>query len=101
MKYDKVFVLPERMPEFIRNNPNKFPWKQSEAFIGVPLFHDGKSFAHFGMIWDTDGAAKRPQLSWAFIEMFMHSLEDMIIHRLLDGRVFAKGPMERQSTPSR
>lgn len=100
MKHDKVFVIPERMLEFIPNNPNPFPWKQSEAFIGVPLFHRGKSFAHFGMIWSLEGASKR-QLSWSFIEMFMHSLEDMILQRILEGRGFAKEPAEPRSVPAR
>jgi hypothetical protein len=100
MKHDKVFVIPERMLEFVPNSPNAFPWKQSEAFIGVPLFHDGKSFAHFGMIWSLEGASKR-QLSWSFIEMFMHSLEDMILQRILEGRGFAKEPAAPRSTPAR
>lgn len=89
MKHDKVLVIPERMAEFIPNNPNKFPWDKSDAFIGVPLFSEGKCFAHFGMIWSTEGSAKR-QLSWSFIEMFLHSLEDMITRRLVEGRGFAK-----------
>lgn len=100
MKHDKVFVIPERMLEFAPNNPNAFPWKQSEAYIGVPLFHKGKSFAHFGMIWSLEGASKR-QLSWSFIEMFMHSLEDMILQRILEGGGFAKEPAEPGSVPAR
>lgn len=88
MRHDKVFVIPERMKEFVTNNPNTLPWT-SEAFIGVPLFSEGKSFAHFGMIWSVEGASKR-KLSWGFIEMFLHSLEDMILQRILEGRSFAK-----------
>lgn len=80
------------MTEFIRNNPNTFPWK-SEAYIAVPLFsHEGKCFAHFGMIWSEQGAKKR-KLSWGFIEMFLHSLEDMILRRILLGQGFAKEPV--------
>jgi hypothetical protein len=100
MKHDKVFVIPERMLEFVPNSPNALPWKQSEAFIGVPLFHRGKSFAHFGMIWSLEGASKR-QLSWSFIEMFLHSLEDMILQRILEGRGFAKEPASPRSVPAR
>jgi signal transduction histidine kinase len=100
MKHDKVFIIPERMLEFVPNSPNALPWKQSEAFIGVPLFHKGKSFAHFGMIWSLEGASKR-QLSWSFIEMFMHSLEDMILQRILEGRGFAKEPAAPRSIPAR
>jgi hypothetical protein len=100
MKHDKVFIIPERMLEFVPDSPNPLPWKQSEAFIGVPLFHKGKSFAHFGMIWSLEGASKR-QLSWSFIEMFMHSLEDMILQRILEGRGFAKEPAAPRSVPTR
>ena len=89
MKHDKVFIVPEKMADFLPNNPNAMPWKRSEAYIGLPLFAEGKCFAHFGMIWDSEGASKR-KLGWSFLEMFMHSLEDMILQRILEGRGFAK-----------
>lgn len=79
------------MTEFIRNNPNKLPFK-CEAYIGVPLFFKGKCFAHFGMIWSDEGAKKR-NLSWGFIEMLLHALEDMILERILLGKGFAKEPV--------
>ncbi|KAF7906313.1 hypothetical protein EAF00_000592 [Botryotinia globosa] len=89
MKYDKVVIVPERMREVTPNNPNIMPWGQSEAFIGVPLTMEDKSFAHFALIWSEDGA-KRRKLSWSFIEMFMHSLEDLILQRIVEGHGFAK-----------
>jgi hypothetical protein len=89
MKHDKVFIVPEKMSEFFPDNPNTMPWKESEAFIGLPLFSDGKCFAHFGMIWSSEGVGKRT-LSWNFIEMFMHSLEDMILLRILGGTGLSK-----------
>jgi signal transduction histidine kinase len=100
MKHDKIFVIPERMAEFVPNSPNPLPWKKSESFIAVPLFIEGKSFAHFGMIWSEEGAKAR-KLSWSFIEMLMHALEDMILQRLVEGRGFAKGGAVLQSTPPR
>lgn len=96
MKHDKVFIIPERMHEVIPNNPNKMPWGKCEAFIGVPLSVDGKCFAHFGMIWGVEGAAKIP-VGWNYIEMFLHSLEDMILQRILEGRGFAKDPSELEA----
>lgn len=33
MKHDKVFIIPEKMNEVIRSNPNELPWKASEAFM--------------------------------------------------------------------
>lgn len=100
MRHDKVFIVPERLAEFCPQNPNRMPWEHSEAFIGLPLFSEGKCFAHFGIIWSSDGAAKRT-LDWSFIEMFLHSLEDMILQRILDGRGFAKEPAPADSTPAK
>lgn len=100
MRHDKVFIVPEKLTDFTPNNPNPMPWKQSEAFIGVPLFHEGKCFAHFGMIWSSEGATKR-KLGWPFIEMFLHSLEDVILQRILEGRGFAKESAPLDSTSAK
>ncbi|CAK1367643.1 unnamed protein product [Cercospora beticola] len=86
MRHDKVFVIPEKLGEFITNNPNALP-TPCEAYIAVPLFDDGKCFGHFGAMWSAERAAQR-QLSWASIEMLMHSLEDMISARFLEGANF-------------
>lgn len=86
MRHDKVFVVPEKVSEIFADNPNKLPIS-AEAYIGVPLFADGKCFAHFGVIWSVEGAAKK-NLSWPFIELFMHALEDLILERLLQGSSF-------------
>ncbi len=88
MKHDKVFLIPERLGEFITNNPNAFPFP-AEAYLGIPLFAEGKCFAHFGMMWHHDGRSKL-SLSWGFLEMLLHALEDMILKRLLEGQGFAK-----------
>ncbi|KAK0100260.1 hypothetical protein ONS96_007543 [Cadophora gregata f. sp. sojae] len=88
MRHDKVFIVPERLSEFTPNNPNSFGFHE-EAYIGVPLFTEGRCFAHFGVVWSSEGATKR-KLGWPFIEMFLHSLEDMILQRLLEGRGFVK-----------
>ena len=88
MRHDKVFVIPEKLSEFITDNPNKLP-TPAEAYIAVPLFSEGKNFAHFGALWSKEGAASR-QLSWAFIEMMLHSLEDMLLQRLLEGSSFIR-----------
>jgi hypothetical protein len=100
MKHDKVFIIPERMSEFIPDTPNIMPWERSEAFIGLPLFADGKCFGDFGLIWSSEGAAKR-KLSWTFLEMTMHALEDMVLQRLLEGKEFAKEVAEPESIPAR
>ena len=88
MKHDKVFLIPNGLPEFVTNNPNEFPFP-TEAYLGVPLFAEGKCFAHFGMMWTVQGLEKL-DLGWAYIEMLLHSLEDLILHRLVEGESFAK-----------
>ncbi|KAH8726199.1 hypothetical protein GQ44DRAFT_739023 [Phaeosphaeriaceae sp. PMI808] len=87
MKHDKIFIIPERLNEFIVNNPNDLIIP-GEAFLGIPLFAEGKCFAHFGVMWGKEGAARRV-LSWGFLEMILHSLEDLILDRVLDGQDFA------------
>ena len=86
MRHDKVFLIPDNLNKFITNNPNKLP-TPAEAYIAVPLFAEGKCFAHFGAMWSKEGAAQR-RLSWAFIEMLLHSMEDMILQRFLQGSNF-------------
>lgn len=100
MKYDKVVIVPERMKEVTSNNSNIMPWGQSEAFIGVPLSVEDKSFAHFALLWSEEGAQKR-KLSWSFIEMFMHSLEDMVLQRIMEGPGFAKDGDLRELNPAK
>ncbi|RDW77074.1 hypothetical protein BP6252_05127 [Coleophoma cylindrospora] len=101
MRHDKVFIIPERVTEVCPNNPNasNLPF-QSEAFIGAPLFAEGKSFAHFCLIWSSEGAQKR-SLSWSYLEMFMHSLEELITQRLLERRGFTKDTTDPNSTPAK
>lgn len=88
MKHDKVFLIPNGLPEFITNNPNAFPFP-TEAYLGVPLFAEGKCFAHFGMMWTVQGL-ENLELGWAYIEMLLHSLEDMITQRLVEGQSYTK-----------
>ena len=87
MRHNKVCIVPERFSELCPDSLKVFPGKQCDAFIGIPLFHDGKCFANFGVVWDMEGAKKR-ELGWGFIELLMHSLEDMILLRILEGRGF-------------
>ncbi|KAL8908765.1 MAG: hypothetical protein Q9207_000622 [Kuettlingeria erythrocarpa] len=94
MKHDKVFLIPNKLQEFILNNPNNFPFP-TDAYLGVPLFLDGKCFGHFGMMWTKHGLAQK-RLSWAYIEMLMHALEDVILERLEAGMGFSRGPEGEQ-----
>lgn len=86
MRHDKVFVVPEKVADIFNNNPNNLPFP-ADSYIGVPLFADGKCFAHFGIMWSTEGNNNR-KLSWSFIELLMHSVEDLILERMLEGSGF-------------
>ena len=88
MKHDKVFMIPEGLPEFVTDNPNEFVFP-IDAYLGLPLFYDGRCFAHFGTMWSVDGL-KRRGLSWGFVEIILHALEEIIIQRLVEGHSFAK-----------
>ncbi|MCJ1313414.1 hypothetical protein MMC25_007092 [Agyrium rufum] len=88
MKHDKVFMVPEDLPGFLLNNPVEFPIP-IDAYLGVPLFADGKCFAHFGLMWTADGVKNRG-LSWGFTELLLHSLEDVITRQLVEGQSFTQ-----------
>lgn len=88
MKHDKIFLIPDGLPKFILNNPNSFPFP-TEAYLGIPLFAEGKCFGHFGMMWTLKGV-RELKLGWAYIEMLLHSLEDVILERLVGGQGYAK-----------
>ena len=95
MKHDKVFLIPNGLPKFIPNNPNALPFP-AEAYIGIPLFAEGKCFGHFGMMWNKEGEQEL-RLGWAYIEMLLHSLEDVILARLLEGRGYDRRRSEEKS----
>ena len=96
MRHDKVFLIPNNLSSFITNNPNAFPFP-TEAYLGVPLFADGKCFAHFGMMW-TEYGLKKKDVSWGYMELILHGLEDLILERLLGGESFAKAPSKTSAT---
>ncbi|KIW17884.1 hypothetical protein PV08_05079 [Exophiala spinifera] len=98
MKHDKVFLIPEHMTSFITHNPNAFPFP-AEGYMGVPLFADGKCFAHFGLMWSQEGLDKREN-SWSYIELLLHSLEDLITQRLVAGEGFAKSQCTNTPRPN-
>lgn len=88
MRHDKIFIIPDKLNDFIVNNPNPLV-VPGEAYLGIPLFADGKCFAHFGVMWSEEGASRRV-LGWGYLELLFHSLEDLILERVVEGRNFAK-----------
>ena len=90
MKHDKVFVIPDHLSEVIPKNPNAAAFVvPAEGYLAVPLTHEGRCFAHFGVMWSAEGLARR-ELSFAFMEMMFHSLEDIILNGFLERGHFSK-----------
>ncbi|OJD13174.1 hypothetical protein AJ78_06336 [Emergomyces pasteurianus Ep9510] len=89
MKHDKVFLIPENLASYIGDSgSNMLPFPM-DAYLAVPLFSAGKCFAHFGLMWTADSLAKR-DVSWAYLEMILHSLEDFVQHRILSEQSYKK-----------
>lgn len=86
MRHDRVLLIPDGLTALTPDNPNtqNFPIP-AEGYLAVPLFHEGKCFAHFGCLWTADGLKERPKLSWGMLEMFLHALEDQVGARVLEG----------------
>jgi signal transduction histidine kinase/CheY-like chemotaxis protein len=97
MRHDKVFLIPDNLSTFITNNPNAFPFP-CESYIGLPLFSEGKCFAHFGLMYTQEGLRGK-EFSWGFTEMLLHSLEDIIKNQLVSGQGFAKAAPKVPSRP--
>jgi signal transduction histidine kinase/CheY-like chemotaxis protein len=85
MKHDKVLLIPERLGEIFPNNPNGPMFVVPvDAYLGIPLWdRDGKCFAHFGVMWSKEGVEKLT-LSWAYLEMIFHALEDLLLAGFLE-----------------
>ena len=88
MRHDKVFMIPHGLPIFVHENPHEFAFPL-EAYMGIPLFWEGKCFAHFGCMWSAEGLETRG-VSWGFVEALLHGLEDAVTRRLVEGQGFAK-----------
>jgi hypothetical protein len=88
MKYDKVLLIPERLSELMPNNQNQLE-QPPEAYLAVPLSItdpvSGKEifFAHFGVMWTAEGLDKR-SLPYAFAELLLHGLSDLILDAFID-----------------
>ncbi|RPA91299.1 hypothetical protein L873DRAFT_1714618 [Choiromyces venosus 120613-1] len=99
MKHDKVLLIPEGLKALTPENPNAEALPiLPEGYLAVPLFHKGKCFAHMGVMWTEEGLKER-SISWAMLEMFLHTLEDQVTARVVEGEGF--GPkMENEVIPN-
>lgn len=80
---DKILLVPERLGSVMGDHMDEYiPF---EACLAVPLYSAGRAFAHFGLMWTLDGLKNR-DVSWAYLEMILHSFEDLILLRMMDGK---------------
>lgn len=99
MKHDKVFIVPAAMGPFIGESIHLFAFPV-DTYIGMPLFApSGECIGHFGAIWSEAGMKER-RLSWGFVEMALHALEDITCKRLLEGQSFKRNPSVATQEPS-
>ncbi|KAK2788453.1 hypothetical protein FQN53_003599 [Emmonsiellopsis sp. PD_33] len=101
MKHDKVFLIPDNLALHMDNRKNTFPFPM-DAYLAVPLFSAEKCFAHFGLMWTAEGLRRR-DVSWQWLEMILHSLEDSVQHRILSEESYKNPPpiQKREEPPRR
>lgn len=79
----KVFLIPSGLSSSPFAASSRVLPFSSEAYMGAPLFsEDGQFIGHFGMMWTAEGL-QRKSLSWTYLEMILHSLEDIVCRRVL------------------
>ncbi|PLB54458.1 sensor histidine kinase/response regulator [Aspergillus steynii IBT 23096] len=100
MDHGKACLIPENLGSFVSFDQDKLPFA-AEGYLAVPLFSETKCAAYLGLMWSGPGLQKRT-LSWQFLEMILHSLEDLIVKRIADEAGDAKPdrPTREASTVS-
>lgn len=75
---DKVYLVCESLGSTMEEHMDEcLPF---EACLAVPLHLNGGTFARFGLMWTLDGL-KRRVVSWDYLQMILHSLDDLILLR--------------------
>jgi hypothetical protein len=82
MRHNKVLLIPEKLSSFINYDHADLPFS-AEAYLAVPLFCGDQCIGHFGIMWSEEGLRDR-KLSWSYLELLLHSLEDLVTQRVSD-----------------
>ncbi|KAJ6135836.1 hypothetical protein N7512_000996 [Penicillium capsulatum] len=80
MDHERPCLIPENLSSLASFGDDQLPFA-AEAYLAIPLFSAGKCLAHFGLMWSKEGIRDR-DLSWSFLEMILHSLDELIVQRL-------------------
>ncbi|QQK44755.1 Sensor histidine kinase/response regulator, putative [Penicillium digitatum] len=84
MDHERPCLIPENLSSLMSFGDDQLPFG-ADGYLAIPLFSAGKCLAHLGLMWSRDGLRQR-NLSWSFLEMILHSLEDLIVQRLDPGK---------------
>ncbi|KAJ5814120.1 uncharacterized protein N7503_000870 [Penicillium pulvis] len=88
MDHERPCLIPDNLKSLMSFGDDQLPFA-AEAYLAIPLFSAGKCLAHLGLMWSKEGTRNR-NLSWSFLEVVLHSLEDMIVRQLLEDDVFSE-----------
>ncbi|KAH8693609.1 hypothetical protein BGW36DRAFT_418366 [Talaromyces proteolyticus] len=80
MKHGKVYLVPSNLQSYAVSNDLPFT---AEAYMATPLWSGDHNIGHFGMVWSSEGLCEKT-MSWPYIELLLHSLEDILAQRVLD-----------------
>ncbi|CAI7574356.1 unnamed protein product [Penicillium manginii] len=80
MDHERPCLIPENLKSLSSFGDDQLPFG-AEAYLAIPLFSAGKCRAHLGLMWSKEGLKNR-NLSWSFLEVLLHSLEDLIVQHL-------------------
>ncbi|KAJ5324617.1 hypothetical protein N7476_003217 [Penicillium atrosanguineum] len=86
MDHERPCLIPENLKSLVSFGDDQLPFA-AEAYLAIPLFSAGKCLAYLGLMWSSEGLRTRT-LSWTFLEMMLHSLEDRVVQRLLLDEMF-------------
>lgn len=91
---DQATLVPEKLGSIIAEHWSEYTFPM-EACLAVPLFSGGTCFAHFGVMWTREGLENR-HVSWSYLEMILHSLEDLILLHVSTQRASKKNGYHRR-----
>lgn len=98
MDHERPCLIPDNLKSLVSFGDDQLPFA-AEAYLAIPLFSNGQCLAHLGLMWSPEGLRAR-NLSWSFLEMILHSLEDMIVQRLRLDDVFPDHPHSALPLPN-
>ncbi|KAJ5501403.1 CheY-like superfamily [Penicillium expansum] len=92
MDHERPCLIPDNLSSLVSFGDDQLPFT-ADGYLAIPLFSAGKCLAHLGLMWSKDGLRHR-HLSWSFLEMILHSLEDLITAAFHQAADFNSHPLK-------